>query len=250
MKITKFTKDKNNKYKVLIDDEEYILYDDIIVKYRLTMKEDISKDKFNKIKDENDELSSYYLSIKYLTTKMRCEKEVRDYLKKKEIEDKVIDKTIEKLKTNNFINEEIYTKSYINDLLNLSSSGPLKIKSNLIKLGIDENIINKYLNEIDDTIWYNKLRDLIEKSIRLNHASSSYMLKLKIKTNMINQGFKKYMIDDILNNIIIDDKEIYLKEKEKIKKKLEKKYEGYKLELKIKEKLYKKGFKIGDMYEE
>ena len=37
MKIQKFVKDNGNKYKVYVDDEVYKLYDDIIVKYGLTI---------------------------------------------------------------------------------------------------------------------------------------------------------------------------------------------------------------------
>ena len=38
MKIKKYTKDKGNKYKVLIDDTNYTLYDDVIVKKRICPK--------------------------------------------------------------------------------------------------------------------------------------------------------------------------------------------------------------------
>ena len=43
MNITKFKKDKGNKYKVIIDNEEYILYDDTILKYSLLTKKNIDK---------------------------------------------------------------------------------------------------------------------------------------------------------------------------------------------------------------
>ena len=73
MKIQKFVKDNGNKYKVYVDDEVYKLYDDIIVKYGLTMKESIDKDTFDNVLKENDKLSSYYESIKYITKKIRCQ---------------------------------------------------------------------------------------------------------------------------------------------------------------------------------
>ena len=61
--------------------------------------------------------------------------------------------------------------------------------------------------------------------------------------NLINLGYDKEMINDCLNKISIDNldelKEI---EKNKIRKKLERKYSGDELERKIKEKLYQKGF--------
>ena len=67
MKIKKYTKDKGNKYKVLIDDTNYILFDDVIVKYSLLLKDEISEKELKTIVEENDKLSSYYDSIKYIT---------------------------------------------------------------------------------------------------------------------------------------------------------------------------------------
>ncbi len=50
MKIQKYIKDRQNKYKVVIDDEEYILYDDVIVKYNLLLKSEIDNSSFEEIK--------------------------------------------------------------------------------------------------------------------------------------------------------------------------------------------------------
>ena len=74
MKIQKYVKDKQNKYKVIIDDEEYILYDDVIIKYNLLAKSDIDAISLREIITFNDELKSYYESIKYINKKLRSEK--------------------------------------------------------------------------------------------------------------------------------------------------------------------------------
>ena len=61
--------------------------------------------------------------------------------------------------------------------------------------------------------------------------------------NLINLGYDKEMINDCLNHISIDNlDELKEKEKEKVRKKLERKYSGDELERKIKEKLFQKGF--------
>ena len=72
---------------------------------------------------------------------MRCESEIRAYLKKNEIDSKLIDEIVEKLKKQGFINEKLYVKSYILDKTRLNNIGPNKIKNELIKLNIDNNII-------------------------------------------------------------------------------------------------------------
>ena len=250
MKIQKFVKDTGNKYKVYVDDEVYKLYDDIIVKYGLTMKESIDKDTFDNVLKENDKLSSYYESIKYITKKMRSTKEIKEYLRKKEISEEIIDETVKRLKDNKFLNDDLYLKAYVTDRLNLSNDGPNKIRKNLIKLGIFENKVNEYLSIIDNSIFEDKIRSYIDKKIRVNHNNSSIMLKAKLQNDLVNLGYDRSEVISILSSYSINDKDAYEKELEKITNKLSKKYEGKELEFKIKEAMYRKGFKKGDFYEE
>ena len=81
MEIKKYKKDKNNTYKVYIDDEVVALYDDVIIKYNLLLKKEIDKDKFIEITEYNDFLNGYYKSIKYINKKLRTELEIRKYSK-------------------------------------------------------------------------------------------------------------------------------------------------------------------------
>lgn len=249
MKIVKYVKDKNNVYKVYIDSECYKLYDDVISKYGLLFKSEIDNQLLDEILTYNNHLDSYYLSIKYITKKLRSKKEIEEYLIKKEFNKDIIKETINKLIENKFINDEIYLKCFINDQINLTNNGPYKIIKLLLKLGLDNDLINDSLNKISDDVWLDKINTYIDKKIKMNHSSSKYMLQVKIKNDLINLGYDKEMIVSILSNKDIDDHDNYLKEYNKAKKSLEKKYSGYELEMKIKEKLYRKGFKVG-MYEE
>ncbi len=252
MKIEKYSKGSANKYKVTIDSEEYTLYDDVIIKYELLLKKDIKASELEKIIKYNDELDSYYLSIKYITKKLRSEKEIYEYLKKKDIADSTIEKTITKLKENKFINDEIYLKAYINDQISLTNNGPRKIARNLISLGLDANKIETSINSIEPIIWEEKISKYISKKISNNHNQSVKMLKMKIINDLVNLGYDKENILPIINKYDIDDHEIYQQEYAKAKRQLEKKYEGYELERKIREKLYRKGFYMNreDNYEE
>ena len=64
---------------------------------------------------------------------------------------------------------------------------------------------------------------------------------LNLKPQTINQGFCKEDILIFIDELKVDEKSIYEKEYQKLYNKLSKKYEGYELENKIKQKLYQKG---------
>lgn len=247
MKIKKYTKDKGNKYKVLIDDINYTLYDDVIVKYSLLLKDEISEKELKAILEENDKLSSYYESIKYITKKMRSKLEIKKFLRKKMVNEKVINETIKKLEENHFLNEELFIKAYVNDQINLTNNGKNKILKGLIKLGIDNDSASTYLDNIDNEVFMSKINKYVDKKISTNKNSSIYMLKNKIMTDLINLGYEKSDIVEVLNSKEINDDEAKKREYEKIKRSLEKKYSGDVLEYKIREKLYRKGFRSNEI---
>ena len=246
MEINKFKKDKGNTYKVYFDDGNIIsLYDDVIVKYNLLCDKIMDNSKFNEITNYNDFLDGYYKSIKYINKKLRTELEIEKYLTKLEIKKTDINKIIKLLYKDGYLNREIYYKAYINDKYNLSNDGPYKIKKDLEKLGYNDEEFVDYLCSLD---WKNKLNNIIDKRIKINHKLSNNMLKNKLVNDLLKLGYDKNSILEISDKNILDsDINILKKELSKIKNKYINKYSGNELEFKIISYLYKKGFQIEDI---
>lgn len=241
MKILKYKKVGKNKYKLELDNyDEIVLYEDIILKENLLIKKEI--DNLEELLKENDEYSLYDKTLSYINKRIRCEKEIRDYLKKYTKDESKIELIINKLKDNNFINEELYLKSFIHDKINLSMDGPLKIKRDLEYLGFNSFQIEDYLIEFNDNLIKDKINRYINKQIKTN-KKSLYIFKQKMLLNLSNLGYLKEDILDCLNNIELDEENLKEKEREKLLKKYEKKYQGSELEYIIKQKLYEKGYR-------
>ena len=242
MKITKYKKMSNNKYKVFLDNNENIvLHENIILKYNLLLTKEI--DDLEEIKKDNNNYLIYDKVLKYISIKMRCESEIRAYLKKNEIDNKLIDEIVEKLKKQGFINEKLYVKSYILDKTRLNNIGPNKIKNELIKLNIDNNIIEEELNNINKEELNITLEKLIDKKIKSNRTYAGDVLKQKLLNDFINKGYSKEDILCILDKKDLNNDDLYEKEYNKLYNKYSKKYSGSELEYFIKQKLYQKGIK-------
>lgn len=242
MKIKKYTKLNGNKYSILLDDITVTLYDDVIVKYELLRKKEIDDKLFEEITAYNDKLAAYYKALKYITKKLRTEKEVFDYLDK-EYRKSVIKETIERLKKDGYLNEEFYLKCYINDKVSLSNDGPNKIKKDLIKLGLEEEKIILALENINDKIWLDKIEKIVKKRISSNKNYSTNRLKEKLIYDLGNLGYYRWMCDEKLNDITFkQDDDILFKEYNKIYNSLARKYKGKELKFKIINKLLAKGF--------
>ena len=201
MKIIKYKKGANSKYKLFLEDGTTIdTYEDVILNNNLLYKKEIDNNLYNVIINDNMYEEAYNKSVSYIEVRLRSTNEIKVYLKNKKYSEEVIESTINRLLKNNILNDEVFTKAFINDKLNFTTMGPYKIELELKKHYIDTNIINTYINNIDEDILYEKIDKLITKFMKTNKKHKGFMLKNKIYNNLLNLGYKSSMILEILNN--------------------------------------------------
>lgn len=247
MKINKFKKIGSNKYKIYFDNESLIVYEDVILKYNLLYKKDIDNDLLIEINKENYKSLIYDVSIKYISVRMRSKKELEEYLKKKKYDQKDIEETIKRLQSQDLLNDEKFAKSYINDKLYLTNYGLTKIKNDLLKLGVEEYIIDAIVNNIDLQVINDKLSKIIDKELKINSKLPTNKLNNKIINRCINLGYNYEDILNILNDKNIEGNSNIEYDYKKIYEKYKNKYDEYKLNAVIKSKLYQKGYTIDEI---
>ena len=204
MKINRFKKVGKSKYKIIFDNTDITLYEDVILKYDLLIKSEVDIDLIDKIIKENEHYDAFYSALNYIEIKMRNKKEIISYLKKKEFNDEIINETINKLEKLNLLNSKSYIQAFVNDKINLSSDGPYKIKKSLLEFDFNEEDIDNYLNTIDENIWLEKLKKIANKKKSIMKSKSYYMFVSKMKNDLYNLGYDKYMIENVLSNIEYD----------------------------------------------
>lgn len=245
MKIKSYKKLKNNSYKVTFQDstEELVLYDEVILKYNLLLKKEISREDLKEIQTVNDCFACVHQALKYLTYKSRSKKEVEEYLKKQKYTKQDIEYTLSLLEERKLINDNAYLQMFINDQMHLTNNGPKKIKGKLVTLGIAEDKIENALAKVPKEVWLEKLEHIINKKIKTNNKDGIRKLKEKILYYCTNEGYQKEDIINILEKIEIPTNSSVLeKEAQKLYKKLALKYSGSALTFQLKGRLYQKGF--------
>lgn len=241
--IVRYKKKNMNSYVVTFSDCSVILYDDVIIKHELLLKKKLSDKEYEEILKENKALASYYEGVSFLSRKERTEKEVVAYLKKKEYGKESIENAITRLKEENLLNEERYVDCFLKGSIKFSTDGPGKIKRKLLDLGIQEDLIEKELSCIDDSVWLEKVQKLVDKKVSSNHKDSVNALKQKLGNYLYQKGYSKEYFTDVLDSFNIKNSyELLEKEKNKLVQKLSRKYARKELEFQVKRKLYQKGF--------
>ena len=201
MKINKYKKVGKNKYKVYFDNNEIILFEDVILKYDLLLLKNVSLELLDKVIEENKFYEAFDITLSYIEIKMRNKKEIYNYLIKKEYSNALINKVIDRLITLNILNDKQYISAFINDKVRLSNDGPFKIKRLLLEQEFNESDIDSYLNSYDDSLWEDRIKKIVNKKKNLMNNKSYYMFITKLKIDLYNLGYDKNMIDNILCNI-------------------------------------------------
>lgn len=245
MQINKFTKKKNSMYEITLEDKTTLLiHEDLILKYDLLLKKKIDDVTRNKILEENQIYEAYNLAIKYISSRMRTRKEISNYLAEKDISLNASDEVISMLEKEKYINDLEYAVAFINDKINLSNDGPLKIVNELVNKGIKKEIATDKIAVFTPSLELERIKKITDKLINSNHNKSSYVLKNKIIDYLVNLGYTKSLIEENLSKKdLSDDYSIYKKEYDKVYNKLSRKYSGSELEYKVKAKMYSLGFR-------
>lgn len=201
MKIEKYKKLKDDKYRLTLDNGTIIdIYEDAIIKNNLLYKKEIDLNLLKEIENDNAYQESYNIALKYIAVRLRSINEIELYLKKKKINDEIIDNTIDRLIKNNFLNDEIFAKAFIKDKLNFTTMGKYKLIQELKKIKVEDEIINKYIEEIEEDIWYERIDKLTNKYMKSNKKYSGNILKNKLYIYLVNLGYDKDLVINYLNN--------------------------------------------------
>ena len=145
--------------------------------------------------------------LRHVARRERSEKEVREYIQKIITNYKLRitngqEEIIQKLKQQDFLNEERFVKAYIHDSIELQNKGKHRIKFELEKRGIDENIIDKYLSKIEEG-------DELEKALEFAKRRYEFMKKLPVLTQkrrlyglLVRRGFSPEIALDTIDKIV------------------------------------------------
>ena len=243
MKIEKLKRLPSGKYKIIFDnDEKMITYDDVILKNNLLFNREVDKEKLRDINLDTEYYNIYNKVLNYIVKRKRSIKEITEYLKKFDLSEEDNKFIINVFIDNGLLNDKSFAKSYISDKIYLSNIGPNKIKEELLSHDIDISIIEEEINNVSKDVIKEKLKKIINKKINSNQNKSNYMLKQKLLYELSNNGYDKDMILEIFDSFSSNDEDIAKKEYDKLYNKLSKKYSGSELEIKIKQKMYQKGF--------
>ncbi|CUP14513.1 recombination regulator RecX [Clostridium disporicum] len=206
--ITKIEIGKRNKERVniYIDDEfAFSLSAEIVYKENLAPKQVIDVEKLTRLAREDEFMKCKSSALKIVERSYKTEKEIFNKLITKEYSKESINRTIEFLREYNLINDRNYVKMYVKD--KLKSQGKNKIKYNLKRKGISDELIIEELSKIDDEDSKNGAIILAQKKYNelKRRESDQYKLSQKLYRFLISKGYNYDLASDVMKEVIKKD---------------------------------------------
>jgi Uncharacterized protein conserved in bacteria len=128
--------------------------------------------------------------------------EVERKLRKWGVDDDDIDSIIDRLKSDDFLNEERYCKAYINDRFKLNHWGKVKIRYELGKRDVDRQYIDAALADIDDDEYIEVLKEVVEAKRRTLKETDTYSASAKILRYALTRGFESDIVSKVIKDFI------------------------------------------------
>ena len=177
---------KTNRFHVYTDEEWFgIFLDETLAREHLRTNQEIDEDKLLEIKKENDEKLSFDMAVSYMERYVASEKGIRDYLKKKAFSDAIIEKTVEKLESYGFVNDEKFAKNYFESMS--AGKGKRAIANKLRQKGISKEIVDDLIEQVDDEAQLETAIRLVEKFLKNRQNASN--LASKCLAHLIYKGY-------------------------------------------------------------
>lgn len=184
--ITKIELQKHDKNRVnIFIDGQYAfpLSVETTMKYSLKKGMEIDEGKQKELILESDCRVALDKAVSYLSKSLKTKKQIIDYVKNYGYNDIIIEYVVEKLEEYGYINDISYTQRYISTYL--GQIGKKKIEYELLKRGIEKEVVQKALTEIETP------QEEVEKVLRkkLGDRELTSKDKEKVMRYMIGKGF-------------------------------------------------------------
>ena len=145
--------------------------------------------------------------MKYVLFQKRTIQEVKNKCKLLGYTEEDIEEIIAYLIENGYLDDELYVMKFILNTIKLKKRSSKEIKFDLLRRGINENIIDKYMNT-------SELNDF-ELKCAIALAKKKYKECndiLKVKKYLLNKGYQMYFVNKAIDSLkeISDNKDIEL----------------------------------------
>lgn len=250
LEITKIEAQKHvGRYNIYVDGKyAFPVSEDVLLRYRLLKGSELTPELIETLKTADDQSKAFELALNYLSYQQRTEKELSDYLLKKEIPETTIAPVMARLFEEHLVDDEKFAHSYVRTMKRTSDKGPSVIRRQLKQKAVNEDYIENALAEdFPETEQLERLTELVEKLKRQYQRQTPTIQRQKVQQRLVEKGFSFDLVGQALAETTFEmDAETQADLMNIQAEKLWRRYRAdpdRKRQMKVRQGLYRKGFK-------
>ena len=197
-------KKRDDRVNIYIDEKFFMaIYKELVFTFNLKKLQEIDPNNLKSILDNEMYMKAKNKALSILSKASQSEKQIRQKLAK-DYEEDTIDKVIEFLQKYKFVDDEDLASRIVNTNVNLNKYGKNKIKQNLYNKGIDKNIIETAIDDIDTDKEFENALYLGKKRYERLKNEDPRKAYQKIGNHLAYKGFNYDIIKKVLNKLFND----------------------------------------------
>ncbi|MDQ1908911.1 RecX family transcriptional regulator [Paenibacillus sp. GD4] len=195
-----------NRYNLYINDQyAFSVHEDVLIKYRLFKGEEIEKEQYEAIVLEEERQKAYLNAVRLLSSRLRTEHEIKTRLKQKSFSEEIVQETVERLKTEGYLNDSMFADQLTRQRLHSQKKGRHFIKQELQQKGVSKERIQTAISQVDEETEFQMAYELASKKYR-NELKTEDPLKTrrKIAGFLARRGYPGGVVTRVLRQLPIE----------------------------------------------
>ncbi|AEG40710.1 recombination regulator RecX [Lactobacillus kefiranofaciens] len=253
MLITKVSAQRRpGRYNIFLDGKyAFSASEKTVAEFVLLKGKELNDQQVEEIRQFDADAKASDLAAHFLSYEPRTVFEVLQYLKKHEISDEAANSAVSQLNELGYLDDQQYVKLFIKNDLQVGSDGPKSLLRKLTQKGVDPELSQNTLDEVDENDWLNVGQRVIKSMIHQAGKLSQRELGRKMKTKLLMHGFDSGISSVIISALdLAEDEDLQI---EALKKQGIKAYKRFRRfdererNFKIKKYLFSHGFSSSEI---
>lgn len=212
MIITRIVKKGKCDVTIYFDNDSLLfLTVEVFLKSGLKKGDDISEDRFSFLIEQNKLFHIKQRAFRLLGRRHHATSELKRKLWNKDYEQKLIDEVIEDLQKKGYLDDKEFIRAFVAEKIKTKNWSTKKIKSELLKRGIDSKLIDKMPNVRTVESDFESAMKLADKKYELlfKRNLDPKEMRNKLSVFLFSKGFDYDLIKEVCDKLMNSEPEEY-----------------------------------------
>lgn len=201
--ILKIEKKRKDQYLIEVSDyDSFVVDQELLIQFNLLKGKILHTSEIEKLVMNKERNKVYNTAVRFLGIRPRTSKEIRTKLIEKSFDEHWIEWTINKLINEGYINHNQYAIQFTEEAIKFKKKGSSWIRFELKNRGIEEEIINYAISQIDESIELDAILIIANKKWEQLLKKYEYIIaKHKLKSYLQSRGYGNSIINEALSRL-------------------------------------------------